>query len=796
MVNLIRSKLYGKSMRNRCTKIICVTVVILVLFPLIFLGIIGISQSLALKSAEYKIEGYEIIGIEYDQKYDWIVYKSVVGNEYKKVTLYHDELPFSSFFSVKADTDETGVNTKDAHVYSVQPNNNFGNTNTVNCTRDASAVNRAFVEWTLPSGVGTISSVVYRVDVQTADNVGDWGDFYVQESTESWEELVITWNNAPTTGFTTIDSYASTSLPGSAGWYDHELENPVSGSKLITDLGYTWGDTFALRLLIATKTGGSGDIKHVYYSRDNPTASVRPKLVVTYTLPVPDTPSITSPSNGATDIDQNPTITSSAYSGTGAHAASQWQADEDSNFGSPDWDSGSTATNLESIVVNNTNGTFQNELAGETELGFCTTYYVRVKHKNEYNQWSSWSTPISFTTVCNVAPDKPSITSPSSGATKVDNNPTSTSSPFSDSDIGDTHAASQWQIDTDIAFGSPDWDSGSTATNLVSIVVNATNGTFQNGLAGETQLNDGTLYYIKVRHKDLVEWSAWSDPIPFTTNNAPTKPSIEKPYFAEVIAYGFTFEGDTFEDADSDTHYATKWQVRRIDGNFSSPAYDSGWDTSNLLTNSAITNILERGKDYYIRIAYQDDKLLTSSWSDEQFFRMETPVTGGGGGGYTPPTPGEETVTLTPVPTERPISELLTDEELEEDEEREFSEREKPTFEFEKEEECEFPEVKSFRDAIMWIIAFLKCLFQYIYRILAYIWNWMKYIYYYIVKGMKFETPKFYKVEYSIKDYWRQYETWYAKHLESINSYISAKEMAILASISIVGTVILLWQRE
>jgi len=135
------------------------------------------------------------------------------------------------------------------------------------------------------------------------------------------------------------------------------------------------------------------------------------RVVITYFLP-PNTPSNTSPADGATGVSRNPTLTSSAFSDPDpgdTHSASEWQiTNQSGNYsaGNPGlvWDSGVTATNLTSIVVNDTNGTFQGALAGQTQLAECTTYYWHVRHRDNHNLWSDYSQETSFTTAC-PAPD-------------------------------------------------------------------------------------------------------------------------------------------------------------------------------------------------------------------------------------------------------------------------------------------------------------------------------------------------------------------------------------------------------
>ena len=102
------------------------------------------------------------------------------------------------------------------------------------------------------------------------------------------------------------------------------------------------------------------------------------------------TPSITSPSDSATDIGETPTITSSAFSvtngGSDTHASSDWQIASDSGFSTVVVESLDDASNLESWTVPSGN------------LSTSTTYYVRVRHAGTTYGDSGWSSGVSFTT--------------------------------------------------------------------------------------------------------------------------------------------------------------------------------------------------------------------------------------------------------------------------------------------------------------------------------------------------------------------------------------------------------------
>jgi len=111
---------------------------------------------------------------------------------------------------------------------------------------------------------------------------------------------------------------------------------------------------------------------------------------------VPDQTSNVSPADEASDIGLTPTLTSSAFSDPDAgdtHAASQWQVTTtSSDYSSPVFDSGTDTVNLTSITI--PSGTLDN----------ATTYYWRVRHQDDNDAWSDYSSETSFTTL--IFPDE------------------------------------------------------------------------------------------------------------------------------------------------------------------------------------------------------------------------------------------------------------------------------------------------------------------------------------------------------------------------------------------------------
>ena len=249
--------------------------------------------------------------------------------------------------------------------------------------------------------------------------------------------------------------------------------------------------------------------------------------VYTIQFTAPANPSPNAPSNGATGQNRNVSLTSSAYSSNGAtHTTSDWQISDDNTFSEDCSDINLVwckldSSNKESVVVNSANGSFQNALAGKISLAPNTVYYFRVRHTNAVGD-SNWSPVNSFTTAVNTPPNQPSASSPADAETGVVLNPNLSSSAYSDTD-GDPHVGSSWAVfESSDCTGTPVWNKSNDATNLTSIGVNTTNGTFAGSHSGQSQLKSHTTFSYYVKYKDPFSNSLDSACAAFSTlNNSP-----------------------------------------------------------------------------------------------------------------------------------------------------------------------------------------------------------------------------------------------------------------------------------
>jgi len=246
-----------------------------------------------------------------------------------------------------------------------------------------------------------------------------------------------------------------------------------------------------------------------------------------------------------------------------------------------------------------------------------TTYHYRVISKDASDNQARSATDHTFTTAASVAPSTPDNVSPASGATNISLTPTLKSSTFYDSDTGDSHAASMWQVTTDTAFSTIVFDSGIAATSLTSITVPA------------GHLAISTLYYWRVRYQDSYgNWSGWSTYTGFTTTamRLPDTPANTSPTNG-ATGLGLTpsLTGSTFSDPDpSDSHTASQWQITTTAGDYSSPVFDSGTDTANLTSIIVPSGHLSYNTTYYWHVMYRDSYGNWSSYSAETSFTTAT----------------------------------------------------------------------------------------------------------------------------------------------------------------------------
>ena len=216
-------------------------------------------------------------------------------------------------------------------------------------------------------------------------------------------------------------------------------------------------------------------------------------FIVAIGAAVVNTPSITSPVNGATGVALQPTIEASAFTTTppaqGVHQNSQWQVATSADFLNIAYDSGVDTVNKTSITV-------------PSPLSLNTQHWVRVRYTSSTIGTSDWSSVVSFTTT-NQYVVEPTV-SVTDGPINVGETPTITTSAFSVFGGSDTHASTDWQI-VKVSDSSVVWQSLGSTSNKTSVVVPA-------GVLLESQD-----YVARARHNGTtIGSSAWGE-YSFTT---------------------------------------------------------------------------------------------------------------------------------------------------------------------------------------------------------------------------------------------------------------------------------------
>ena len=201
-------------------------------------------------------------------------------------------------------------------------------------------------------------------------------------------------------------------------------------------------------------------------------------------------------------------------------------------------------------------------------------------------------------TRANIPPHIPISNTPTNNATGIGLTPTLNASAFNDPDGGDTHANSQWLVDNNSNFSSPEWNSGDTYAASTSATLSA-------GI-----LASSTKYYWRVRYKDSSgNWSPYSSSFNFTTaagNGAPTNILLSSTNISENLPVSTKVGHFTTQDPDAGntfTYTLVAGAGEADNGSFTI----SG---SNLLT-AAVFNY-EVKSNFSIRVQSTDQGSLTT----------------------------------------------------------------------------------------------------------------------------------------------------------------------------------------
>ncbi len=249
-------------------------------------------------------------------------------------------------------------------------------------------------------------------------------------------------------------------------------------------------------------------------------------------------PQITSPADGATDIDFTPVLTVSGFAcnqeGVDTYLKTQWEISAGPGYYTDEERAtavfeGHTVQDYNVVALRDSaearldfaiplsfglEGEFLNNMAKLMGIDYIpaetrdylvrrgATYRVRARHVGHV-LISGWSEFVTFT-ISDHPIAKPVITYPAAGETDVDASPVLTASDFSlQHNAQDEFSTSEWEIATDPAFAHVVWK-GSESRSTASPQGNT--------------LSRSSTYYLRMRYKGKVTgYSDYSDTVSFTT---------------------------------------------------------------------------------------------------------------------------------------------------------------------------------------------------------------------------------------------------------------------------------------
>ncbi|MCX5991283.1 MAG: PKD domain-containing protein [Chloroflexi bacterium] len=370
----------------------------------------------------------------------------------------------------------------------------------------------------------------------------------------------------------------------------------------------------------------------------------------------PIQPSNVSPSSAATGVSLMPTLQSSTFSDpdiSDTHAASQWQIRTGAgSYNSPVYDNVTGTPNLTSISV------------PSGKLTYSTAYCWRVRYQDNHGDWSTWSAETSFTTKADSVvsfPDpnleaaiREAIGKPAGDIYESD---LVGLTDFDAHECGITNLAGLAHCTSLTSLGL--WDnqisdisplSGLTSLEYLELSGNQISDISPlSGLTNLTALNLGANQISDIEPLVSNPGIASGDTVNLpgnplnsnsintcipalqgrgvtvswdTANQSPKQPSNVSPANgATGVSLTTTLQSSASSDPDAgDTHAASQWQVRTSSGSYSSPAFGSGSDTSNLTSITVPSGKLTYSTTYYWHVRYQDNQGDWSDWSAETTF--------------------------------------------------------------------------------------------------------------------------------------------------------------------------------
>jgi hypothetical protein len=316
-----------------------------------------------------------------------------------------------------------------------------------------------------------------------------------------------------------------------------------------------------------------------------------------------------APADGATAVQETPTLQGGAYNslvGSTQQALQVQVSTTDGDFSAPTHDSGTEPA-----------GTSYNMPKGILSTG--TTYYWRVRYQDGQATWSDWSDGTSFATDSSFEYiQTPGNVAPESGATNIPEQPTLSATDF------ETDGFQK----TSLSDGAADlWTNSGTTVGEYYYTGSALGAKPSAVYAGGSKLTEGAIGSLSNG-----EW-AWGDQDTLGADTVYIKTTDGDPdgQVADYVQAG-------------EVHIASQWQIRASSGEYDTPVYDSGEITD--LTNHVVPagNLEEGQATYYYRVRYKGESLGLSEWSSEtnfttkemfaRIYGVALTSTGGGAGSW------------------------------------------------------------------------------------------------------------------------------------------------------------------